>query len=97
LISLADADPEGWRDTLVEALPLLSGRRRELALEAVARHASRRTESLLRDLQGDDVADVRRKLLHRHAPRLFIRSFGTMSLHRGAWDGPAVSIDRRRT
>jgi DNA-binding SARP family transcriptional activator len=34
--------------------------------------------------------------VQRQAPRLFVRSFGALAIHRGAWDGPIVSVDRRR-
>ena len=97
LLALVDSDPEGWRKALVDSLGSLTGRRREVVLHAVARHATRDTERQLRTIAGADVASTRRSLLMRQAPRLFVSSFGALLVHRGAWDGPAIPVDRRRT
>jgi DNA-binding SARP family transcriptional activator/tetratricopeptide (TPR) repeat protein len=96
LIALANADPEGWRAVLVDVLPALSGRRRELVLDAIVRHATRDTENLLREVPGEDVAGVRRVLVQKQAPLLFVQSFGALTMRRGSWDGPVLPVDRRR-
>ncbi|HEX7072402.1 MAG TPA: hypothetical protein VF226_00010, partial [Hyphomicrobiaceae bacterium] len=96
LLLMAEADPEAWRDAVIS---LLAGRGmsdRARLLQLVTRIASKDTAAALRDIEGADVAAVRRLLVHRHAPRLYVRSFGSMSLHHGAWDGPSATIERRR-
>jgi DNA-binding SARP family transcriptional activator len=50
----------------------------------------------LRDVAGSDVADARRRLIQRQATRIFIRTLGSIDVHRGSWTGPEVSIDKRR-
>ena len=97
LVGLANADPEGWRAALIQALPHLSGRRREVVLDAVVRHATKETDALLREVAGEDVAVVRRTLIQRRAPKLFVQSFGALTMRRGAWDGPVLAVERRRT
>lgn len=93
----AMADPEGWRHALVGALPRASGSDRALLLETITKLATKETAAALRSVPGADVAEARRILAHRQAPRLFVRSFGTLSIHRGAWTGPAIAIERKRT
>jgi LuxR family transcriptional regulator, maltose regulon positive regulatory protein len=93
---LAAFDPDGWRAALAACLHGAVGGDRELLLRAVARTANRETIAALEGIPGSDVADVRRDLRHAQAPRLFLRTLGGLSLHRGDWAGPAVSIDKRR-
>ncbi|HEX2195059.1 MAG TPA: hypothetical protein VHK63_08915 [Candidatus Limnocylindria bacterium] len=97
LVALVDADPEGWRGSLLSALPIVSGRRRKVLLEATLRHATKNTDEQLRSISGRDVAELRRALVQRHAGRLFVRSFGSLLMHRGSWDGPTVPVEKRRT
>jgi len=96
LTRLASADPEGWRDALVEALQVAVGRDREILLAGVTKHANRATIEAMRSLAGDDIAETRRRLQHVQATRLFLRTFGGVSLHRSDWSGPALSIEKKR-
>jgi DNA-binding SARP family transcriptional activator len=97
LAAIASADPEGWRQAFVDALPTASGVDRSQLLEVLARCGNRETSAALSGLPGMDIADTRRQLILRQAPRLFIRSFGTLEIRRGSWQGPVVGIDRKRT
>ncbi len=60
------------------------------------RLANRRTIEAMKSVEGDDVADTRRQLEHTHAARLYLRTFGGVSLHRGDWSGPALPIEKKR-
>lgn len=35
-------------------------------------------------------------IITKHAPRLFVRSFGAMAVHRGSWSGETTGIEKRR-
>jgi DNA-binding SARP family transcriptional activator/tetratricopeptide (TPR) repeat protein len=94
--SAAMADPEGWRDALVQAIPRANGEQRTILLGTLSKLATRETTAALSNLPGMDVADVRRQLVHRQAQRLFVRSFGTLAIHRGSWTGPAIPMERKR-
>ena len=61
------------------------------------RLGNRETAAALAYVPGSDIADVRRQLIVRQAPMLYIRSFGTLELHRGSWTGLQLTIDRKRT
>ena len=97
LAALAGSDPEGWRDAFVAALPNATGADRANLLESISRFGNRETAVALADVAGSDIAEVRRHLIVRQAPKLYIRSFGTLELHRGSWSGPPLMIDRKRT
>jgi ATP/maltotriose-dependent transcriptional regulator MalT/DNA-binding SARP family transcriptional activator len=94
--SAALADPDGWREALVEAIPRTEGAARAILLETLTKLATKETTAALGGLLGSDVAEVRRQLVHKQAPRLFVRSFGTLAIHRGSWAGPAIAIERKR-
>jgi DNA-binding SARP family transcriptional activator/tetratricopeptide (TPR) repeat protein len=96
LTDLLNHDPDGWRSSVVQVLPQLSGRDRELILAAIARHATRATVDALRAVAGEDVAETRRQLQHLQAARLYLRTLGGISIRRGSWDGPHIHIDKRR-
>jgi LuxR family maltose regulon positive regulatory protein len=93
---LAAADPEGWRTALVDALSDAVGADREVLLAAISRHANRHTIEAMKSLDGRDIAETRRQLQHTRAARLFLRTFGGVSLHRGDWTGPALPIEKKR-
>jgi DNA-binding SARP family transcriptional activator/tetratricopeptide (TPR) repeat protein len=97
LAALCDADPEGWRDALVDVLPEVAGVTRERILTSLGKHATKSVVDRLRSVPGPDVAEVRRLLRHRHAPRLHIRTFGSLVVHRTSWAGPPITVDKRRT
>ena len=96
LALLADADAEGWRDALMLALPTTAGAVRATLLGMIAKHANRETVDQLRRLHGPDVVETRRTLQRLQAPRLFLRTFGGVSLHRGSWEGPQLAIEKKR-
>lgn len=96
MLVAGEADPEGWRHAFMQALPEVSGYERERVLAFLGRFATRRTVAALRSIDGPDVLEARRRIIHKQAPRLFVRSFGSITIHRGGWTGPQVPIDRRR-
>jgi DNA-binding SARP family transcriptional activator len=77
-------------------LPKTVGRNRERMLRAVIRHANRATVEALEALPGRDIAEARRALRVSQATRLFLRTFGGVSLRRGHWNGPEIQIEKRR-
>jgi ATP/maltotriose-dependent transcriptional regulator MalT len=93
---LGAADPDGWRSALVDCLPHTLGNDRQLLLRAMARTANRDTIKALVGIPGDDVSELRRGLRLVQAPRLFLRTLGGLSLHRGDWDGPLIPIEKKR-
>ncbi|HEY7674570.1 MAG TPA: hypothetical protein VH867_05030, partial [Burkholderiales bacterium] len=96
IAATAPADPEGWRDSTIQALPHIDVARRAPLLDALVRTGNSETLAHLRRMDGDDIGEARRVLAHRHAPRLYVRSFGSLSLHKGSWAAPALKIERKR-
>jgi DNA-binding SARP family transcriptional activator len=96
LARLAAADPDGWRGALVHALEGASPADRQTLLGAIALHADRQTIEAMARLSGNDVAATRRQIQQLRASRLFLRTFGGVSLHRGDWSGPALPIEKKR-
>ena len=96
LCRLGAFDPEGWRSALIETLQVAAGRDREQLLGVLPQVANRSTTEALRDIDGQDVAQVRRRLKAVQATRLFLRTFGRMSLHRGDWNGPPIAVEKKR-
>jgi DNA-binding SARP family transcriptional activator len=96
LCRLGALDPDGWRDALTEILPVARDRDRELLIEALAHLANKSTIEALTTIDGSDVAQLRRRLKTSQASRLFVRTFGRMSLHRAHWNGPVIAIDKKR-
>ena len=96
LTALMKFDPDGWRDAVIGVLPNATGEDRRSLLTAVGQGASRANLEALRQVPGADVAETYRKLRHAQAARLYLRTLGGVALHRGDWDGPIVSIDKRR-
>jgi ATP/maltotriose-dependent transcriptional regulator MalT/DNA-binding SARP family transcriptional activator len=90
------ADPKFWAPHASGALSLLTGDQRRSVLDSLEMDATPDTERLLRGVDGSDAQELRRALIHRYAPRLFVRSFGSLTLHHGSWAGPASVIGRRR-
>jgi len=93
---LLDEDPTHWRSLVPSVLSKVAGPSRSGLLEALARHGNRELSEGLRTVPGSDVADLRRHLVHQQAPRLFIRSFGPLVIHRGGWEGKVVRVPKRR-
>jgi LuxR family maltose regulon positive regulatory protein len=96
LTRLLDEDPGHWRPLIPGVLSRVSGESRSALLGALARHGNRELSEGLRNVPGPDVAELRRHLVHQQAPRLFIRSFGPLVIHRGGWDGRVVHVPKRR-
>ena len=96
LLRIAAGDMSFWMPVLVEVLPTLDGSERAEALALVRSHGNAETAGLLRECPGDDVAQVRSEILRSAAARLYIRAFGPLSVHRGDWDGPEITIDKKR-
>jgi len=96
VLAVGELDPEGWRQSIAANLSTLRQEDRRKALDFIRRHAARNTTAALATVGGADVAEVRRILVNRQAQRIFIRSFGSLSVHKGAWDGPRHTLEKRR-
>lgn len=96
LLGIAESDPEGWRTALLHAVPEVRGVERDQVLDFLTRFATRETANALSSIEGLDIVEARRRIIQTHAPRLYIRSFGSITVHRGGWPGPQIPIDRRR-
>jgi LuxR family maltose regulon positive regulatory protein len=96
LIHLLRSDPDFWMSHASSALSLLSGAPRRELLEAIEGQAGPETGEMLRGVDGADAQELRRSLVQRHAPRIYVRSFGSLAIHRGSWAGSASVIGRRR-
>jgi len=90
------ADPEGWRDPLMALLPSLAGEERARVLRFLGRHSSRETTRALGGIPGTDVAETRRILLNRQAPKVFVTTLGAMTVHRGSWKSMGRPVERKR-
>ena len=89
-------NPSNGGRPLVEILSRLSAESRRALLDALLRHGNRELTERLREIPGDDIADTYRQLVHQQAPRLYVRSFGSLAVHRGGWHGPLVHVRKRR-
>lgn len=89
-------DPEGWRGAVLKLLPTTVGQPRATLLRAVVQHANRETVTALRDVDGPDAVHARRHLQQSYASRIYLRTFGGISLRRGGWQGPVINIEKRR-
>ncbi len=69
---------------------------RTAATEALERFAGPREIDVLTASSEPEVLAVRYRLAVRHAERLFVRSFGKLSVRRGGWEGPAIGVSKRR-
>jgi LuxR family maltose regulon positive regulatory protein len=96
LLRLLEGDPEHWRVPLVDILDKLPTDSRKVLLGALMRYGNRWLAERLRTIPGEDAADAYRQLIHHQAPRLYIRSFGSLAIHRGGWHGPLVHVRKRR-
>jgi len=96
MLSFAEADPDGWRATIAALVDSLTGDAREAAVAFLASHGTAETAATLRITRGQDIVDLRRALISKHAPSLFIRSFGAIVIHRESWLGQTTGIEKRR-
>jgi ATP/maltotriose-dependent transcriptional regulator MalT/DNA-binding SARP family transcriptional activator len=96
VIGLAELDPDGWRSALVVALGHSSAAARVAILDFLQKFPNRELSEQLRSVAGHDVAAFRGRLVQQQADRLFVRTFGRLSVHRGSWSGPQILIDKKR-
>ena len=96
LARLMGWDPDAWRSPLIGLLPMLEGPDRAVILGAVVHRANRETVEALASIPGSDVTHARRSLRRAQAARLYLRTMGGLSLHRGSWQGPRVQVEKRR-
>lgn len=94
---LLQADPEFWREHIARILPLMDSGPRQNAITQLGRFPSKSLVQALSEVEGDDVADLRRSLIQAQAARVFVRTFGRMQLHRGSWDASPDVIGRQRS
>lgn len=91
-----EVDPDAWREPLIRLLPSLRPTDRARVLDAIVRIPNRETVALLEGIPGHDVQVVRKRLMYIQASRLYIRTFGSITIHRGSWTGPGLRIEKRR-
>ena len=96
LCRLGALDPDAWRHALIGTLEVAHGRDREQLLESLSHMANKSTLDALRTVEGQDVAELRRRLRTTQASRLFLRTFGRMSLNRGDWNGSPITVNKKR-
>ena len=96
IVKFAESDPEAWHDTMLRLLDSPANIERAGVVAFLERHGTPDTALQLRRSEGQDVADLRRHLITRHATPLFVRSFGAIVLHRESWLGEKTSIEKRR-
>jgi ATP/maltotriose-dependent transcriptional regulator MalT/DNA-binding SARP family transcriptional activator len=96
ILQFANADPIAWREAIVGLLEGAVDPQRQRMLEFLEEHSTAEIVPALRQVEGQDVLDLRRTLVTKHAPRLFVRSFGALVIHRGSWQGDTTSIEKRR-
>jgi DNA-binding SARP family transcriptional activator len=96
LLRLLENDPDYWRLPLLELLNGRSAAERAELLAALLRVANKATFDYLANVPGTDIADGRRQLAQQLAARIFIRAFGSLTIHRGDRRGSGTSLDKRR-
>jgi DNA-binding SARP family transcriptional activator len=96
LVDLLSADPEGWRVPVAAVILQLRPELRGRVLAALKNYPSQDTVDALRGIGGADVAALRRDLIQAMAPRLYIRTFGELTVHRGSWTGPQIPVTKKR-
>ncbi|MDP9270424.1 MAG: winged helix-turn-helix domain-containing protein [Chloroflexota bacterium] len=98
LAALVDADPGAWAGPIItDVLPSLDSNDREIVLRTIERRSDPTIIPLLANIgPASDIAQLRSRLVARHATRLYIATFGKLLVHRGGWKGPAVEITKKR-
>lgn len=97
LSALIEIDPEFWIQRICRTvLGKVSEKDRAVLLGAVERHAVGGTIKDLDSMEGSDVAAVRLRLLQRQAPRLYVTTFGGLTIHRDSWSGRPIDLSKRR-
>jgi len=97
-VGLISADSAYWSPRAV-SLGLRSAPEsdRHVLLQAVERNSEPSIIPTLIDAgSSPDLASLKARLITRHAPRLFVNSFGKLLVRRGGWTGPALEIAKKR-
>jgi ATP/maltotriose-dependent transcriptional regulator MalT/DNA-binding SARP family transcriptional activator len=98
LKELVAIDPEFWIPAVSQNnLAGLSGESRIQLIGAMERHARLSTVRDLATAKDPDLIALRARLVQRQAPRLFIRTFGPLTIQKTSWDGPRIGVAKRRT
>jgi DNA-binding SARP family transcriptional activator/tetratricopeptide (TPR) repeat protein len=97
LLAFGDADPTAWLAPITQLVDTSPQLDRPKLLGFLEKHANAATIAILRNTEGEDVQGLRRVYIAKHAPRLYVRSFGALAIHRGSWQGEATRIEKRRT
>jgi ATP/maltotriose-dependent transcriptional regulator MalT/DNA-binding SARP family transcriptional activator len=69
---------------------------RALVVDAIERCAGPADLEVLASSTDPDIVAARNRLSTKYAVRLFVRSFGKLTVRRGDWEGPALGISKRR-
>jgi len=96
LVKLLAVDPGTWRKPIVASIAGSGPQRRRELLTALAAEGSAESLDLLRGIGGQDVQELRGRLLREIAARIYIKTFGSMRLRVGSWDGPETAVSRPR-
>jgi LuxR family transcriptional regulator, maltose regulon positive regulatory protein len=96
LIVALQSDPSFWTPYAAQAISAVNGPARHDLLMAIQAHSGSEAIEALRGVDGVDVQEARRALIQRTAPRILVRSFGALAVHRDSWDGPMSPIGRKR-
>lgn len=96
LLDLIKVDPKYWTPVVGTLMQSLTGELRADVIAAIEDHADPTTPAALRTVDGGDVQEARRRLIQRFAKRIYVRSFGSLAVHPGAWDEPGAVLGRRR-
>jgi ATP/maltotriose-dependent transcriptional regulator MalT/DNA-binding SARP family transcriptional activator len=98
ITALIDAEPDFWIPYVCrDVLGSLTADHRAAVLSTIERHSGGETLKSLASASGADVAALRFRLIQRQAPRLYIRTFGGLSIHRDTWAGRPIDVSKRRT
>jgi ATP/maltotriose-dependent transcriptional regulator MalT/DNA-binding SARP family transcriptional activator len=96
LLDLISVDPRHWTPVVGLLIPSLTGDIRADVIAAIEDHADPTTPAALRHVDGGDVQEARKKLIQRFAQRIYVRSFGSLTIHPRTWDAPGAVLGRRR-
>jgi DNA-binding SARP family transcriptional activator len=89
-------DPEFWREPVARILPELNPSARAVLLTGLSHVGNKETLAALAEVAGPDVAIARRQLIRRQAPRLFVRTFGGLTIQAGRPSGREILVDKPR-
>lgn len=97
VLRLVESDPEFWRSHVALQLASMSTGDRQRTLAALAKFPARSLITALSEVEGEDVAELRRSLILAQSARVHVRTFGRMQVHRGSWDAVPEAIGRQRS